>query len=57
MVAFYSYVDTMPLVAFGATNLLFGIVTLTSMVIFLFRVNVLKRLNLDNKVTQVLTYL
>ncbi|CAO3699668.1 unnamed protein product [Rhizopus microsporus] len=34
---FYSYVQTVPLVVFGAVNLLFGIVTLCGIVLLLFR--------------------
>lgn len=41
---FYSYIDTVSQVAFGAINLLFGLVTLTSMVIFIFR-NHIRRVN------------
>ncbi|KAK4519816.1 uncharacterized protein ATC70_010058 [Mucor velutinosus] len=39
---FYSYIDEVALVAFGTINLLFGIVTLCSMVIFLIRMNVMR---------------
>lgn len=47
VIVFYSYVATVPLVAFGAINLLFGIVTLTCMVLYIASVMFLHKSKMD----------